>query len=102
MTESRSADGIVSQWDAENGIGAIKSAGTPGGCFVHCSNIDAVGRTQLHAGEPVRFAYEAAEQDGYRFRATSVRIPGVPQAEPPQPSDAYSSSLTIVFDKPPD
>ena len=56
----------------DDGWGAIASAELPDGdeAFVHFSVIDAPGYRSLDEGDVVDFDYEAAEQDGYHFRAT--------------------------------
>jgi CspA family cold shock protein len=67
-------DGIVRNFDSEEGWGCIDSNETPGGCFVHFSQIQGTGYRNLAEGEQVRFTYEALDflQDGYPFRAVQV------------------------------
>jgi CspA family cold shock protein len=98
--------GLVQEWHAEQGWGVITSAATPTGCWAHFSSIDVPGYRELRPGGSVTFDYEAADQDGYRFRALRVWPEGLdPTAathrrEPPaSPStSAYQSVLTIRMD----
>ena len=80
----------------------IDSSETPGGCRAHYSTLVGFGHT--HVGQEVTFDYEAAQQDGYRFRATQVRptggVPDWPTVVVTGPTDAYRSTLTITFDEP--
>ena len=50
----------------------------------------------------MRFTFEAADQDGYSYRALEVwPVDGPPvrtQREVSDPSGAYSSHLTVTFD----
>ncbi|MST34285.1 cold shock domain-containing protein [Acidimicrobiaceae bacterium USS-CC1] len=66
--------GVVRSWDDEQGWGVIDTPETPGGCFVHFSNIAGSGYRTLHSGEPVLLTYEQPgfKQDGYDFRALTV------------------------------
>jgi CspA family cold shock protein len=89
-------------WKAEDGWGVIDSSDTPGGCWAHFSHLVGFGHTP--AGQEVTFDFEAAAQDGYRFRATEVRpeggVPDWPTVVVTGPSDAYRSTLTLEFDDP--
>lgn len=71
----RMAQGIVKFFRAEKGWGAISSAELPPGAdaWVHFSVIEMDGYRALAAGDLVEFDYEPAQQDSFRFRATSVR-----------------------------
>jgi CspA family cold shock protein len=66
----------VEWWSDEEGWGALAaSAETPGGVFVHFSAVQMEGYKSLRPGEKVEARIEGPlrfEQDGYRFRATSV------------------------------
>ena len=64
--------GLVRQWDDDEGWGVIDSSETPGGCWAHFSVVEVDGFRKLAAGEAVTFEFEAAEQDGFAFRATRV------------------------------
>lgn len=66
--------GVVRSYDDEEGWGVIDSAETPGGCFVHFSNIVGVGYRSLRAGERVTLTFDRPgfKQDGYDFRALQV------------------------------
>ena len=105
--------GTVVRWSHKKGLGGIKSPDTPGGCWVHFSCVLAEGNRvrELEVGQVVPFGYEAADQDGYPFRATWVGsfAPGQPRRPDPDaaagasgPSPAYSSTLTITYDEPDD
>lgn len=65
--------GTVREWHAELGWGVLDSPDTPGGCWVHFSNIDGTGFRALTVGATVDLDWEQATQDGYRFRATRVK-----------------------------
>ena len=68
------ADGVIREYDDLEGFGVIDSLDTPGGCWLHCSMIEAPGRKTLFAGQLVRFTFECeVEQDGFTFRALQVR-----------------------------
>jgi CspA family cold shock protein len=96
--------GSVRTYDADEGCGVIDGPDVPGGCWVHFSAIAAPGYRELTPGQQVSFRAEAADQDGFSFRAVKVWTGGT---EPPDPSPsqdspgAYHSSLTLTFDPPP-
>lgn len=95
--------GTVRVWHAEQGWGVLDSPSTPGGCWAHYSAVLVPGHRALDAGAAVEFAFEAAEQDGYAFRAVEVRPAGqVPVRrgdEVSGPSPAHHSTLTLTFDR---
>jgi cold shock protein len=62
--------GTVRFWHDELGWGVLDSDETPGGCWVHFSALRMPGYGTLSDGARVHFDWEAAEQDGYSFRAT--------------------------------
>lgn len=67
--------------------------------------VDRHPRTSLIVGEPVTLEVEAAQQDGYDFRALEIwRARENPDRsghiEITEPSDAYRSTLFIAFDRP--
>lgn len=68
-------NGIVKFFKEEKGWGAISSPELPDGAdaWVHFSAIEAAGFRALEAGDRVEFAFEEAQQDSFRFRATWVR-----------------------------
>jgi len=72
VRSARSTRGIVREWHEEAGWGVIDSPETPGGCWAHFSSIVAVGYRALRAGQPVGLEWEAADQDGFAYRATAV------------------------------
>jgi CspA family cold shock protein len=92
------SQGTVREYDTEAGWGVLDSPDTPGGCWVHFSAIQAGGYRALTAGDPVSFEWEAADQDGYAYRAT--RVVQNAASPPPLESQAYSSTLTLTFDPP--
>jgi CspA family cold shock protein len=72
MTDS-AIDGVVRSWSNEEGWGVLDSPETPGGCWVHYSNINQEGYRALEPGERIRFTFEnVRDQDGYVFRAVEV------------------------------
>ena len=93
--------GQVRVWHDADGWGVIDSDATPGGCWAHYSSVLVAGYKSLRTGQHVTFTFEAAEQDGYLFRA----VEAWPSDQPPVrtsrevgPSSAYSSTLTLTFD----
>lgn len=100
-TEGMPSEGTVREWSEDEGWGVIDSTETPGGCWVHFSNIVTDGLGTLTPGDHVTFTYEAGRQDGFDYRAVLAWPPGVeprtPQLAPDHhgPSAAYQSSLTI-------
>ena len=94
--------GKVRVWHAEDGWGVIDSAATPGGCWTHFSAVLVPGYRTLDAGGAVTFTFEAAEQDGYSFRAIEVwsgePSPAGSADEVAADSPAYRSGLTLAFD----
>ena len=98
--------GRVRFWHDELGWGVLDSDETPGGCWAHFSDLRVPGYRTLSAGERVHFDWEAAEQDGYSFRATIAWPDGVDPASDDitriTDSTAYRSSLSITWDDNPD
>ena len=99
--------GTVRDYHPDDGWGVIDGPDVPGGCWVHFSSIAMGGYRQLRPGQQVSFRAEAADQDGFAFRAIQVWPDGTVQAGPdgapvvdPAVSCAYSSSLTLTFDPP--
>ena len=97
------APAVVREWHQELGWGVLDSSETPGGCWVHVSDIRARGYPSIDPGQPVWMAFEAAQQDGFAFRATEVQLTGDPAGRippsPPSPNHgAYSSSLVITLE----
>jgi CspA family cold shock protein len=93
--------GIVRFWLDEDGWGVIDSDQTPGGCWAHNSCVAVAGYRSLAPGQQVRLEWEAANQDGYAFRATRTWPLGQEpiQDSPAQvPDGIYTSTLTITFD----
>jgi len=94
------SSGRVRLWHDEEGWGVIDSAATPGGCWVHYSDVLVSGYRALDAGGAVEFTFEAVEQDGWPFRAVEVWPAGQEPAriEDCRPSPGYTSELTLTFD----
>ncbi len=93
--------GTVRLWNDEEGWGVIDSDATPGGCWAHYSDVAIAGYRTLQPGQAVSFEWEAATQDGFRFRATRAWPAGTKPtaaAPPTHGGDAYSSALEITFD----
>ena len=81
------AFGTIRTWHRDEGWGVIDSPATPGGCWCHYSHLWHVETPKLgpdgifegrggfvaaEEGQAVEFSYEAADQDGYTFRAVSA------------------------------
>jgi CspA family cold shock protein len=66
-------EGIVREWHEAEGWGVIDGPTVPGGCWAHFSAIEMPGYRVLSAGQQVTFVREAVEQDGFAYRAESVR-----------------------------
>jgi CspA family cold shock protein len=90
---------VVQEWHAEDGWGVVAGDQLPGPCWVHYAVVEMPGYRELVVGADVLVEYEEAAQDGYRFRATSVRLVGASGPTPESGSSAYSSRLTIEFDE---
>lgn len=94
------ARATVRMWDGEQGWGVLDSAATAGGCWTHFSALDFDGYRSLTPGQQVQLTAEAAEQDGYAWRAVRVLVDGKRPALPgtENADDAYASDLTVTFD----
>jgi len=93
---------VVREWRAEDGWGVVVGDQLPGPCWVHYAVVEMPGYRELVVGAEVLVEYEEAFQDGFRFRATSVRPVGSSDSTPGTGSSAYTSRLTIEFDEPSD
>jgi CspA family cold shock protein len=62
----------VRVWHDEEGWGVLDSPETPGGCWAHFSAIEMPGFRALSVGQVVALEWEAAEQDGWHYRAVRV------------------------------
>lgn len=87
----------VRVWHDEEGWGVLDSAETPGGCWVHFSHIEMDGYRSLRDLDTVEVEFREVPQDGYRFTAVRVVVPGRP-GPAPSTGGAYTSSLTLEFD----
>ena len=65
--------GTVRLWIDDEGWGVIDSPQTPNGCWAHFGVLEMAGYRALTAGQAVEFTWEPAQQDGYDFRAVTVR-----------------------------
>jgi CspA family cold shock protein len=96
--------GSVRTFDAGEGWGVIDGPDVPGGCWVHFSAVAGSGYRELTPGRPVVFRWEAADQDGFAFRAVRVWTGDTEPPDQPEAQDSsigYQSSLTLTFDPPP-
>jgi cold shock protein len=97
--------GIVREFHPDEGWGVIDGPDVPGGAWTGFAAVQVAGYRALMAGQPVTFEAEPGEQDGFAFRATTVwpdDAAGDRPAEPSGPSAAYTSTLRLTFDQPPD
>jgi cold shock protein len=93
-----SVAGVVREWHEEEDWGVVDSPATPGGCWVHSSDVAVSGYRALVAGQRVELEHERVEQDGYAHRATRVWPSGgepAPPDPPSGPSSAYRSWLSL-------
>src|SRR4051794_15723092 len=98
--------GTVREFHGDDGWGVIDADEVPGGCWFLFTVIAMEGYRELTAGERVRFTFEAAEQDGYDFRATGVWPLGMDTDTPTgvgveeqSGSGAYGSRLLLTYDE---
>jgi len=96
--------GTVRSWNAEEGWGVVDSPQTAGGCWVHASAVQVPGPQELAPGTGVELLWVDADQDGYLYRALSVRPDGVdpsyerpaaPQAGSGAEAGAYGGALGL-------
>ncbi|GAB2577544.1 hypothetical protein Aab01nite_11560 [Paractinoplanes abujensis] len=95
--------GSVRMFDVDEGWGVIDGPDVPGGCWVHFSVLAMDGFRMLTPGQRVSFTAEAAQQDGFAFRAVKVWTGPDEPVDAPRPvstSTAYESWLTVTFDPP--
>ena len=81
------------------GWGVVDSAETPGGCWVHSSDVLVAGHRALQPGQEVELQHEAPGQGGSAYRAVCVWPAGAEPVPPTvgQPGAAYTSTLTLTF-----
>lgn len=99
-----SSRAVVRVWPADEGWGVVDCLETPGGCWAHLGAVAVPGYRSLQPGQEVELEWEAADQDGYAFRATRVWPVGADPVETPAdtgPEGGMGSTLTIVFDDDP-
>lgn len=85
---------ILSYSDAEGwGVATCEL----GEVFVHFSAIEPHDRG-LAPGDHVTLQAEAAQQDGYTWRATTVRRQGMGPATPPSALPGATSTLSVAWD----
>lgn len=63
----------VREWHDVQGWGVLEAPELPGGCWCHFSAVQGSGFRALPAGAEVDAEVEVVEEDGYTFRAVSVR-----------------------------
>jgi CspA family cold shock protein len=98
-----STEGTVRVWHAEDGWGVVDSPETPGGCWVHFSQVAVDGYRALTVGQAVVLEWESPGQDGYPYRALRAWPSGEEPAPPPPlqpPGPGFASTLTLFFDEP--
>jgi CspA family cold shock protein len=104
QTGDMADSGVVREFHVDEGWGVIDGPTVPGGCWVHFSAITMDGSRQLAAGRHVWFRADAAEQDGFSFRAVKVWTEDVEPVSLPgrqrSSGAAYHSSLALSFDEP--
>jgi CspA family cold shock protein len=97
--------GVVRDFHADEGWGVVDGPDVPGGCWFHFSAIMMGGHRRLTPGQRISFHAEVADQDAFRFRASSVRLEGGEPTDPsatPATSIGYRSALLLRFDQPED
>lgn len=72
--ENYAIEAVVREWHSEEGWGVVDSPQTPGGCWVHFSHIQAPGYRELVPGQTVAIECEPADQDGFTYRAVTVKL----------------------------
>ena len=101
--------GTVRTWNDEEGWGVVDSSQTPGGCWVGFAAVVMPGLASLVPGTGVELTWVDADQDGFLYRALTVRPDGVdpgyerpfaPQAGSGSEAASYTSALGIGFDAP--
>ncbi len=92
--------GQVRVWHPGDGWGVIDSPATPGGCWTHYSALLVAGYRTIEVGAAVELSFEAADQDGFSFRAVEVwpagQTPVRVHEEVVGPSAAYRSFLSLT------
>lgn len=66
-------NGKVEEWHRDEGWGVIRVEKQDQQVWCHFSHIDAEGFRSLEPGDHVALTVEAAEQDGYHWRATWIK-----------------------------
>ncbi|MGX6600646.1 cold shock domain-containing protein [Micromonosporaceae bacterium Da 78-11] len=94
---------VVREWHDDDGWGVLDAPEVPGGCWAGFGQVEVAGYRSLHPGQEVALEWEPASQDGYAYRALRVWPWGAEPVEvEPTSGGAYSSTLTLTFDEPPD
>ena len=97
--------GVVREGHHDEGWGVLERPETPGGCWMLYSMIDMPRPVSVYVGQEAWFSYEEGPQDGFDWRAISVRPPGTPprpEIDVSGPSAAYRSKLTLYFNSEPE
>jgi predicted enzyme related to lactoylglutathione lyase/cold shock CspA family protein len=97
MNDEEPVDGVVSEWNVEEGWGVIASLRTPGGCWCHFSYLSMEGFRTLTPGARVRFFFERAEQDGYSYRAIEAWPEGDRRQVPPSENAGVEPLSTFML-----
>ncbi len=71
--EDYAIEAIVREWHPDEGWGVLDSPQTPGGCWVHFNHIQSTGYGELLPGRTVALEFEPADQDGFTYRAVTVK-----------------------------
>ena len=72
MPKLKFVEGVVREWNSEEGYGTIDSPETPGGCGAVFVHISMDGYRTLRPGQHVRFTFIQARQDDCQFQAQNV------------------------------
>ncbi len=91
--------GTVQRWVDDEGWGVVASLETPGGCWFIWSQIDAPAPHHLDQGQLVEFTFESSRQDGFNWRAVSVRPSDAEAGRQLQPGTprAFKSTFSLEF-----
>lgn len=69
---ARMVTATVREWRDEEGWGVLDCPETPGGCWGHFSQVRTAGFRTLSPGQLVDLEWEAADQDGFDYRAVTI------------------------------
>ena len=100
QTENVASTGVVREFHPDEGWGVIDGSDVPGGCWVHFSAIAMDGFRHLTPGQPVSFRAEAADQEGFGFRAVKVWTDEVEPASSPGRQTPYQRRVPQLVESP--